>query len=421
MKTSAVRQPVPRPFLFSIALSLCLHLFVVADKSVLHFTLPGHVPQTHTGPGEVVVAEVFIKTLVSPNGRRWRGIAFFASIEPVYHTWGGDLSMPPAVVAWKPIIYLRSVTSGKVHNATVIDNHPARERNQKGETRLALPTRFYGTLPEAEDLYELHIADWDRYGLVSSKDAWWEENEAVPEHWVVLPPIRNVPDLRLDPALLVAHSTNYHCALGFHVSAYVLPHQLEDFTNNAELQSHIESGNLELTIWGQVSECTHFSSCQHAVQNSHATLAGWGQQRLLTFLDVDEFIAFPDNISVHNFRDACMQNFSQVTFQRFDLKCYDCTEESSLWYGPKSKLFPHPLTNYGKILGSHPYSAGKSTVDSNQVLGFAIHHGHRLSGDGMELKHTCGRVLHIVNMFSMRTTSTGHMVEPGTWRRPFFR
>ncbi len=92
------------------------------------------------------------------------------------------------------------------------------EHNQLGETRLAMPTRFHGTLPEEDDLYELRVEQWDRFGLVSSTDASWQEDLS-PKHWIVLPPVRNGPNLRLDPVMLVAHSVDYHCGLGFHVSA----------------------------------------------------------------------------------------------------------------------------------------------------------------------------------------------------------
>ncbi len=395
-----------------------LHTIAKADVSVLHFTLPGSVPETGTGPGEVVVADIFVKVLALPSGRRWRGFAFFASVEPKYHTWGGDLSMPPAVVGWKPNIYLRSHMTGNIHNATVIDNMTFREHNQLGEHRLGMPTQFHGTLPEKDDLYELRVEDWDRFGLVSSTDASWEEDFS-PKHWLVLPPVRNVPNLRLDPVMLVAHNVDYHCGLGFHVSVYVLPHQRGDFMQSAHLRPYIESGKLEIVVWEQVPECTHFSSCQHALQNSHATLAAWGQQRLLTFIDVDEFVAFPNNVSLDMFSDTCIKNSTSVTFQRFDFTCLTCLSESNLWFGPESLFEPHPLTHYGQVIGSHAYASGKSMVDSNHVLGYAIHGGYRLHGNHTNLPHECGRVLHIVNMFSTRETVNGSELPVGAWKRPF--
>ena len=406
----------------SLSLCVALHVYialVVADESVLHFTLPGQVPETRTGSGQTVVADIFVKMLASPTGRRWRGFAFFASIEPVYHTWGGDLSMPPAIVGWSPHVYLKGRISGKIHNATVVDNMTGYEYNDKRETRLAIPTRFYGTLPEEEELYELHIESWDRFGLVSSSDATWEEDTTPRQYWIVLPPVRNVPNLRSDPVILVSHNVDYHSQLGFRVMAYILPHQRRDFLQNAHLQTYIASGDLEIIVWNQVSECTHFSSCQHAVQNSHATLEAWGQQRHLLFLDVDEFVALPDSVNLDNFDDQCMRSNTSATFQRFDFTCSQCSSEPGLWLGPDSKLTPHPLSHYGQVVGSHAYTAGKSMVDSNHALGFAIHGGHRLNGSATQLPHSCGRVLHIVNMFGMRKNGTGLQLSPSAWKRPF--
>ena len=58
-------------------------------------------------------------------------------------------------------------------------------------------------------------------------------------------------------------------------------------------------------------------------------------------------------------------------------------------------------------------------VDSNHVLGFAIHGGYRLRGNTTFLPHECGRVLHIVNMFGERKRGNGSELPTGKWKRPF--
>ena len=74
-----------------LATALCTSLLVVGVSAdlVQHYAVPGSVPSTKTGEAEAVIAEVYVKVLrnVTLRSREYRGIAFFAPVEPRYHTW----------------------------------------------------------------------------------------------------------------------------------------------------------------------------------------------------------------------------------------------------------------------------------------------------------------------------------------------
>lgn len=366
-----------------LASTFCSVLFLVAVSAdiVQHYAVPGNVPSTKTGEAEAVIAEVYVKLVqnVTSRSRKYRGIAFFAPVEPRYHTWyanasartsiyqsvwdwcaqlgtkifpslcrGGDLSMPPAVVGWNVPVYLTSVTTGVVYNATVRDNYRHREHEQKGETRLAMPVRFYGELPDTDDFYELHIRGWDRFAYVSATEPETIQHGPAPEVWIVLPPLRNIRTS--DAATLLAHNVRYHIAMGFNITAYVLLPQLEAFRQHVQLQQYIRSKQLELVLWNDISECQHFPSCQHTMETSHAGLAAWGTLRLLMFLDIDEYVAFSSNVSVRSFVDRCCADNSQVVLPRYDVGCSQCENESDVWF--VSSTGTHPLTHYDVVMRS---------------------------------------------------------------------
>lgn len=70
---------------------ICSILFLVAVSAeiVQHYAVPGNVPSTKTGEAEAVIAELYVKLVqnVTSRSREYRGIAFFAPVEPRYHTW----------------------------------------------------------------------------------------------------------------------------------------------------------------------------------------------------------------------------------------------------------------------------------------------------------------------------------------------
>lgn len=81
----------------SVLWSICfLILFLATNRTaaaqraqgvVHHFALPGSVPTTSTGDAQAVVADAYVKVLHNSALKEYRGIAFFASTEPTYHTW----------------------------------------------------------------------------------------------------------------------------------------------------------------------------------------------------------------------------------------------------------------------------------------------------------------------------------------------
>lgn len=312
--------------------------------------------------------------------------------------------MPPAVVGWDVPIFLRSVSTGQIFNATVRDNQRHREHDQKGQTRLAMPVRFHGELPGAEDFYELHIEGWDRFVYLPAMQV-PEAQRKSPELWVALPPLRGINTTVA--ATLLWHNVRYHTALGLKVTAYVLQPQLQAFHQHEHLQTYLAAKQLELVLWNDMSQCSHFPSCQHTMENSHAVLTAWGEQRLLAMLDIDEYLAFPANLTIDTFMRTCVANNSQVVLSRYDVGCSGCKDEAAVW--ATSNATVHPLSHYDVVIHALPQNNGKTIVKPNDVLGFAIHSGHTLRGSPelLFLPTECGRVLHIKNMFKQRSDVHG--------------
>ena len=327
--------------------------------------------------------------------------------------------MPPAVVGWQVPMCLVSVTHGEVFVSHVADNYKYREG-----PGVAMPVRFHGQLPDVDDVYELHIGQWDRFVYVPSTGESLEHVEQGLPHEVelVMPPIRGISSAAA--ATLVFHNVRYHSALHIKVAAYVLLPQLQSFRQHAALQPYFDSHKLKLVLWNDFYECSHSVYCQHTLENSLATLDNWGASRLLVFADVDEYVAFPPDINVTSFVDTCFAGHSQVMLSRHNIGCSQCTNESALWLDEASA--DHPLTHYDVTM-SVDTGNGKSIVDPADVLGFAVHYGSSLHGKvahGDHLSRTCGRVLHIVNMFRHRadakgsTTSSKLHLPPGLNSRP---
>lgn len=283
-----------------------------------------------------------------------------------------------------------------------------REHDQKGETRLAMPVRLYGELPDADDYYELHVGNWDRFVYLSASEPEMLQQGLAPEVWIVLPPVTGIHNSHA--ATLLLHNVCYHVALGFKVTAYVLLPQLKDFLGDPNLQPYISSKQLELVLWDDISQCQHFLSCQHTLQSSHAALTAWGKQRLTLLMDLDEYVAFPSSVTIRSFVDTCVAGNAIAVLPRYDIGCSQCTNEPAIWLAT-SKAFDqdmlHPLKLYDVVGTAYGSDNGKAIVNPDDVLGFAIHGGHRLQGTSSHLSEDCGRILHIPNMFRQRAKAEG--------------
>lgn len=294
------------------------------------------------------------------------------------------------------------------------------DRNHAGRTSLLqLPMlfRFYGELPDNDDFYELHIDGWDRFAYIATNKIETVHQKFSPEVWIVLPPLRLRFGLQSsDAATLLVHNVRYHVALGFKMTAYVLLPQLEAYRQHAELQQYILDKKLELVLWDDIPECQHFRSCQHTMETSHAALAAWGTNRLLMFLDIDEYVAFPTNITVRSFVDSCFAGNGQAVLPRFDVGCSQSQNESAFWF--VSRGAQHPLNHYDVIMRALPRNNGKTVADPTDVLGFAIHSGHSLRGNLAFLSVECGRILHVANMFAQRSTAKGSELSARILRMP---
>ena len=267
-----------------------------------------------------------------------------------------------------------------------------------------------------DDYYELHVEGWDRFVYLSANEPETVQQGVAPEVWIVLPPVIGIQHSHA--ATLLVHNVRYHSALEFKVTAYVLLPQLKAFHEHPDLQPYIRSKQLQLVLWDDMSQCQHFLSCQHTMQSSHAALTAWGKLRLTLHLDIDEYVAFPPNVTVASFVDTCFAGNASAVLPRYDISCSQCTNESAIWMASSSFEGAHPLSHYDVLGRSYGKDNGKAIVNPADVLGFAIHGGHRLRGSLSHLSAECGRVLHIPNMFRQRAKAEGFPLSPGVLHLP---
>ena len=391
----------------------------VWTSPVVKHEIPGVIASPEVN--DSVVLHVFTRVAsMAPGKYEVRGFAFATSVPDTFTSWGGGIfSMPPSSVDWQVQLRLKETFRQRVFSMDVFDTSPYRERSPQNDPRMVMPFRFVGVVETDEAVLELHVNSWDRFShLLLAPSTPLEPRTQ--RYTVVLPPVSGLP--AATAAYLAATNAAYHVKLGLDVIVYASLPYLAAYTNNQCISKMQAQGRLSLILWDQIAASQSHSYGHKPLCYSHALLSKWGSEDSILMLDVDEFVILPSRSkgNIANYLTNCTQGASMATVSRCNtvLRSNDTRPDIALW-DMADGCNIEMLERYGHVSLCHPPRAGKSIVSSSNVLGFAVHHGHVMTGYAVDVDKECMRVLHIVNLMKRRSEYSNRMHHWQEWKWVF--
>jgi len=123
-----------------LCLPLVLNLYFPAEFGVVHFDLPGRIPNGNQL--EPVMLHMFIKGIQTGSTIQLRGNLFALAINEDYFDWSGeDLSQHPAAIHWRPKIEIIGVIGRQRWSSTASSNLIYAEVDKNMLPRMTIPTR----------------------------------------------------------------------------------------------------------------------------------------------------------------------------------------------------------------------------------------------------------------------------------------
>ena len=273
--------------------------------------------------------------------------------------------------------------------------------------------------------YRLRVDDWPQAMNVFAMPAGKirrPDTRRTPELFIVLPPAFIGTNLRDMRPLLLAN-IEYHLKLGVTgLIIYATDEQITEWKTYSDILRYVDSGEIILVRWVmRIFDADGFYT-QHFAY-AHALLAGWGTDTRLAMFDVDELLAVPEPI--RDFADllrpgGCMHQNGQARLIRYENGCGDCTKPLAREWNLSSQY--SEFLKRINLRDDIPlvYYEGKAIFHPDFSYGMFIHEANQLyDGTTIEVAPECAFVVHLTNVFSIRTSREKMVQYNASWHWVF--